>query len=96
MKDLYQRKSLLIAEAERLKALGSRSGAQAVYAEAADIERVIAEVLNALLNAELPGTAKTQLRSSPPRHHSGLCARKVRGRNGAVGASAGVRDRPGR
>ena len=38
MKDLHWQKSLLIVEAERLKALGSERGARAVYAEAADLE----------------------------------------------------------
>lgn len=47
MTDLYRRKSLLIVEADRLKAVGSQSGARAVYAEAAEIEHRIAQALRA-------------------------------------------------
>ncbi|MBI3922953.1 MAG: hypothetical protein HY318_16145 [Armatimonadetes bacterium] len=45
MKELFRRKSLLIVEADRLKAIGSQSGARAVYAEAAGIETRIAQKL---------------------------------------------------
>ncbi|NCO39879.1 MAG: hypothetical protein COZ06_35395 [Armatimonadetes bacterium CG_4_10_14_3_um_filter_66_18] len=47
MTDLYRRKSVLSVEADRLKAVGSRSGAHAVYAEAAELDQQLAQALRA-------------------------------------------------